>query len=210
MMDGVAKQAPRSPLGTAVQVVFLLVLLSVLAGTLVVLFAVLSLINTPSRVAGDVGSRLGGVGAQASRAVSEAQQALQNVTDPSRPPTGLVYDTEFNSLQPVRVGERLPDASQYVLTVKEIHRREGAESPDTSLYAVVHAELRQPRETRVFGQVVRSDSDPHDYVVYKGESFRIDGAVYRVNWLSQEENAIAVARYRHPDSVSAPLKFEYD
>jgi hypothetical protein len=97
-----------------------------------------------------------------------------------------------------------------VLTVQAMRRREFAESPDTSLYAVVHAELRQPRETRVFGQVVRSESDPHDHVVYKGETFRIGGALYRVNWISQEENTIAIARYRHPDVVSAPLKFEYE
>ncbi len=205
-----ATRAPRSSLGTAVQVVFLLLMLSVLAGVLLVLFAVLSLVNAPGRVAGDLGSRLGGVGTEASRAVSNAQQALQNVTDPNRPPTGLVYDNEFTSLQSVRVGDRLPDASQYVLTVQAIRRRDGAESADTSLYGVIHAELRQPRETRIFGQVVRSDSDPHDYVIYKGESFRIAGAVYRVNWISQEENTIAVARYRHPDVISAPLKFEYE
>src|SRR3954462_422768 len=99
-----ATQAPRSTLGTAVQVVFLLLLLTVLAGMLVLLFAVLSLVNTPARVAGDLGSSLNGVGTQASRAVSGAQQALQNVTDPNRPPVGLVQDTEFTSLQALRIG----------------------------------------------------------------------------------------------------------
>jgi hypothetical protein len=191
----VATQAPRSPLGTAVQVVFLLLMLSVLAGMVVVLFAVLSLLSTPGRVAGDLGSRLGGVSAEAQRAVSGAQQALQNVTDPNRP---------------TRVNERLPDSREYAITVKAIQRREGAETPDTALYAVIHAELKQPRETRVLGQLLRSDSDPRDHVVYKGETFRIGGALYRVNWISQEDNAVAVARYRHPDAVSAPLKFQYD
>lgn len=205
------QQAPRSILGTAVQVVFLLLLLSVLAGMLVVLFAVLSLLNTPGRLAGDLGSRLSGVTSEAERAVSGAQQALQNVTDPNRPPTGLVYDNEFASLQVVRVGERMPDgSSQYTLTVQAIRRREGADSPNTALYVVVHAELRQPRETRLLGQVIRSDSDPHDHVVYKGETFRVGGALYRVNWISLEDSTLAVGRYRHPDEVSAPLKFQYD
>ena len=64
--------------------------------------------------------------------------------------------------------------------------------------------------TRVFGQVIRSDSDPHDYVVYKGETFRIAGSLYRVNWISQAEAALAAGVYRSPDAVSAPLKFEID
>jgi hypothetical protein len=70
--------------------------------------------------------------------------------------------------------------------------------------------LRQPRETRLLGQLLRSDADPHDYVVYKGESFRIGRAWYRVNWISQEASAVAAGVYRHPDAVSSPLKFEYD
>ena len=87
---------------------------------------------------------------------------------------------------------------------------EGADSPDTVLYAVIHAELRQPRETRVLGQLLRSDADPHDYVIYKGETFRLSRALYRVNWISQDENALAAGRYRNPDAVSASLKFDVD
>src|SRR5207302_7249812 len=101
-------------------------------------------------------------------AVGGAQQALQNATDPNHPPSGMTYDTEFASMQVWQVGQRLPDATDYVFTLQAIRRRDGATSPDTALYAVVHAELRQPRETRLFGQVVRSDPDAHDYVVYKG------------------------------------------
>ena len=92
----------------------------------------------------------------------------------------------------------------------DIRRRAGADSADTALYAVIHAELRQPRETRILGQLVRSDADAHDYVIYKGETFRIGRALYRVNWISQDENALAVGRYRSPDAVSASLKFDVD
>jgi hypothetical protein len=171
---------------------------------------VVSLVNVPGQVAGGVGARLTGVASDASRVVSDAQQALQNATDPNHPPTGLVYDNEFATLQVVHVGERLPGGTQYALTVQAIRRRDGADSPDTALYAVVHSELRQPRETRVLGQLLRSDSDPHDYVVYKGETFRISHVMYRVNWVSDADSAIAIAAYRHPDAVSAPLKFDYD
>jgi hypothetical protein len=98
----------------------------------------------------------------------------------------------------------------YVLTVQSIRRRDGAPSSDTALYAVIHAELREPHETRVLGQLVRSDSDPHDYAVYKGETFQIGRALYRLNWLSQDDNAVAAGVLRHPDSVPAALKFEYE
>lgn len=199
----------RGILGTAVQGVILLLLLAILAAVVLVLFAVASLVNVPGQVAGGVGSQLGGVATQAGRAVSGAQQALQNATDPNHPPTGLTYDTEFSSLQTWHVGDGLPGGTDYVLTVQSIRRRDGADSPDTSLYAVVHAQLRQPRETRLFGQVIRSDTDPHDYAVYKGEAFRISRAVYRVNWISQEENGLAAGVVRRPDAVTAPLKLDY-
>jgi hypothetical protein len=197
-------------LGTAVQVVVLLLLLSILAGVVVVLFAVAAVVNAPGQVAGGVGTGLSGVAAGASRAVSGAQQALQNATDPNHPPTGLIYDDEFSTLQVWHVGDGLPGGTQYVLTLQTIKRRDGADSPDTALYAVIHAELRQPRETRVLGQLIRSDADAHDYVIYKGEPFRIGHAVYRVNWISQEEAAIAAGMLRHPDEMTAALKFEYE
>src|SRR5882762_7967433 len=137
------------------------------------LFALASLVNAPSQVAGGLGSRLGGVASEASRAVSEAQQALQNATDPNHPPTGLIYDNEFSAVNVWHVNDRLASGAQYVLTIQAIKRRDGADSPDTAQYAVIHAELRQPRETRVLGQLIRSDPDAHDHVIYKGETFRI-------------------------------------
>jgi hypothetical protein len=205
----VAAPPPRSALGTAVQALVLLLLLAILAAVLLVLFAVASLINMPGQVAGGVGSQLGGVAAQASRAVSGAQQALQNVTDPNHPPSGLTYDTEYSSLQTWHVGDGLPGGTEYVLTIQSIKRRDGADSPDTALYGMVHAQLRQARETRILGQLVRSDSDPHDYAVYKGETFRIGRAVFRVNWISQEENSVAAGVVRHPDAVTTSMKFDY-
>jgi hypothetical protein len=197
-------------IGTALQVVILLLLLSILAAVVMLLLAIAPLMSVPGQVAGGVGSQVGGVAAQASRALGTAQQAVQSIADPNRPPTGLTYDTEFSALQVWHVGDGLPGGNQYVLVVQAVKRRDGAESPDTALYAVIHAALRQPHETRVLGQLLRSDSDPHDYVVYKGEAFRVGRALYRVNWISQEENSVAVGVIRNPDAVSSPLKFEYE
>ena len=190
-------------LGTAIRVVTLLVLLAILGGIVLAVLTLASLANAPSQIAG-------GVGGDATRALTSARQALQDATDPNHPPGGLAYDTEFSSLSVWRVGDHLPDGREYVLTLQSVKRREGADSPQTALYATVHAELRQPRETRVLGQLLRSDSDAHEYVVYTGESFRIGRALYRVNWISQDDNAMAAGVYRQPDSVSAPLKFQYD
>jgi hypothetical protein len=201
---------PRSVLGTVVQVVVLLLLLSILAAVMLMLFAVASLVNVPGQVAGGVGAQIGGVAAQATQAVGSAERALQNATDPNHPPVGLVYDNELTALDVWHVGDGLPGGTQYVLTVQNIKRREGTDSPDTALYAGIHAELRQPRETRILGQLIRSDSDPHDYAVYKGETFRIGHALYRVNWISQDQNAVAVGVLRHPDAVTSPLKFDYE
>lgn len=179
----------------------LLLLLAIFAAVVLVLFSVTSIANVPSQV--------GGVASQASRIASSAQQAVQNATDPNHPPSGLAYDTELTAVDTWHVGDGLPGGTDYVLTVKDIQRRANADSPDTALYADVHAELRQPRETRILGQLVRSDSDPHDYVVYKGEMFRIGHAVYRVNWISQEAEAVAAGIVRSPDAMTQPLKFDY-
>jgi hypothetical protein len=201
---------PRGAVGTAIQVILLLLLVSILAGVILLLLAVASLVNVPGQVAGGLGSQLTGVAADASRAASGAQQALQNVTDPNHPPSGLIQDNEFATLQVVHAGETLPGGTQYVINLRGIKRRAGADAPENALYAEIHAELRQPREIRLLGQLLRSDSDPHDHVVYKGETFRIARALYRVNWLSEADRAFAVAAYRLPDTVSAPLKFDYE
>jgi hypothetical protein len=185
-----------------IQGLVIVLLLAILAGVAMLVLAMGSLLNVPNNV--------GGVASQARGAVTSAQQALQDATDPNHPPRGLSYDTEFSALQIVHVGEGLPGGTQYVLTVTAIKRRENAESADTALYATVHAQLREPRETRVLGQVVRTDADPHDHAVYKGETLRIGRAVYRINWLSEAESAVALATYRNPDAVTAPQKFAYE
>jgi hypothetical protein len=199
-------ERPGNALGTAIQVVVLLLLLAILGGVLVVVLAATQAIGAP----GQAVQAVSGVTDQASRAVTSAQQALRDATDPAHPPSGLSYDTEFTQLQTWKVGERLPDASRYSVTLQTIRRRDNAESTDTAQYAVVHVELRQPNETRFLGQVIRSDNDAHDYVVYKGETFRIGRTVYRVNWVSSESGAFAAGAYRHPDAVRTAFKFDYE
>lgn len=202
--------APRSFLGTIMQVVGLLILLTILGGMALLMWTVASLASLPSQVAGGVGSQVSGAAAEAARAVDRASRAVRDATDPARPPTGLDYDTPFVALRVLSVGDQLVGGGEYVLTVKEVRRRDDGERTETSLYAVIHAELRQPRETRVLGQVVRTDRDERDHPVYTGESFRIGRASYRVNWVSREQNQMAIGTYRYADAATGPLKFEYE
>jgi hypothetical protein len=193
---------PRNLLGTAIQILVVLLLVAMLGGVLIVLAEALTVVRAPTDVAS-------GAAARASQALSDAEQAVTNATDPNHPPVGLTYDTEFAAFDVWHVGEGLPGGAEYVVTVQSIKRRDAATSSDSTLYAVVHAELRQPRVTRLLGQVVRSDSDPHDYALYKGEAFQIGRAVYRVNWVSQDQGALAAGVVRNPDSLTQPIKFVY-
>jgi type II secretory pathway pseudopilin PulG len=195
--------APRSAgiLHTALQLLTLLVLLAIFAALVLVLFSVSSLTS--------VSSQVGGVASQATRALGSAQQAVENAVDPNHPPSGLTYDTAFVAIDTWHVGDALPGGTDYVVTLTRIERRSGAQSADTGLYAVVRAQLRQPRETRILGQLVRSDNDAHDYVVYTGEAFRIGHVVYRANWISQETDTLAAGVLRNPDMMTQPFKFDY-
>ncbi len=200
-----AAPPPRGFLGTLVQLLAVLVLVVMLLGLAGAGLLVASMFGVGGQVAG-----AGGQVQRAAQSVAGAGRQLLESTDPARPPTGLTYDTEFSSLRVVPVGASLGDAQQYAVTLTGIQRRAGADSPDTALYATVHAELKQPRQTRLLGQVIRSDSDPHDEILYKGEAFRLGSTVYRVNWVSDQDQAIAIAAYRHPDQVTQPLKFSFD
>lgn len=206
--------APASPsrglLATAIQTLVLLLLLGLLAALALVVATFVSVVGVPNQVAGGLGDRLGGAATGAERAVGSAQQALQDATDPNHPPSGLTYDSEFSALDVWHVGEQLPGGADELLRLEAVHRRDGASSPDVALYAVVHAELRQPREIRLLGQLIRSDSEPREYALYKGQSFRIGRALYRVNWVSREDDALAAGVYRNPDGVDARLVFAYD
>ena len=195
----------RGVLGTALQVVGLLLALSLLVGVVLVLVALISAINMPNQLAGGVQSRLSSL----PQAVGQAQQAIVDATDPTHPPSGLTYDTEFDALTVLEVGQRLAGGTDYQLTLQDIKRRDGASSPDTAQYAVIRAVLRRPRETRLLGQLLRSDNDQHDVAVYKGETFRVGRALYRLNWISDAERRIAIATYRHPEDISGPVKFDY-
>lgn len=194
----------------ALQLVTLLLLLTLTAGMAALILAVGSLVGLPGRTAESIGGRVGSAASDAARGVSEAARSLRDAADPAHPPTGFTYDQEYVELRVVGASQPIAEPREYSLILKEVRRREGAPTPDTALYAVGHAELRSPRETRILGQLVRSDSDPRDHVLYKGELFRIGRAIFRVNWVSLEQGRMAVLSLRTPDTVTGALKFEYE
>jgi hypothetical protein len=138
-------------------------------------------------------------------------QGLVDLADPTHPPrAGLPLDTEFEALRIVDAGQPLGESTEYLLRVEAIRRREGAQSPDTAQYAVITRQYRVPRETKILGLTVRVDRGEAEHILDKGESFQIGRDLYKVNWISAEQGQVAIAQYRLPDQVTAPLEFGYE
>lgn len=202
---------PSDPLSFASRTVGLLLKLTCLAIAVTVLVGVLGLLGVGGRATTGVGDRLVEALGRGAGAVSQAVEGVRDLGDPAHPPRqALAQDAEFNELMRLDVGSPLADAGERTLVVAAVQRREGAESADAAVYATIHSELRTPRETLVLGIVVRTSRDPQDYYLYKGESFRVGRRLYKVNWVSLDRQQIAIAAYRDPDRVTAPLKFEID
>jgi hypothetical protein len=201
----------RDPLGTASRVAGLLVKLTLLAILVAILVAGLSLLGVGGRTTAGLGEQIGAAIERSSGAVGNVAQTIRDATDPAHPPRGpITYDTEFAELATYRVGAEIPGAAERTIIVSRLERRTDAPAPDTAAYAVIHTELRSPRETRVLGILVRSDREPRDLFLYKGESIRVGRKLYKVNWLSLEQQQIGLAAYRQPDQVTGALKLETD
>ncbi len=95
------------------------------------------------------------------------------------------------------------------MTLVDIRSRSDAVSPNEADFAVVESALITPRETRVLGLPVFRDDGRRLHYLYKGESFRLGDAYYKVNWVSAEPPELAVAQYRSPDPA-VPLKVDLD
>ena len=199
-------------LGVASRVVGLLLkltLLAILVAVLVGLLGLLAFLGVGARGSGGIGEQIGVAVTRGTDAVAGAVRTVRDAADPAHPPRQpLAQDTEFDELIRLDVGASLPASEGRTLVFSGVQRREGPESSDAAVYAVVHSELIVPRETRVLGILVRRDREPRDFYLYKGESFRVGSRLYKVNWVSLDRRQMAVAAYRDPDRVTAPLKFE--
>ncbi len=197
------------PLDTANRLVGLLARLTLLAVLVAILVAVLGLIGVGGRATASVGDRIGAAIERSTGALTGVAQSVRDAADPAHPPRApLAFDTEFEELLKLQAGAQLSGASERTVAFARFERRADAPSPEAAAYAVLHTELRSPREIRIFGVLLRSDRDPRDAFLYKGESIRVGRKLYKVNWVSLEHQQVALTAYRHPDQVTGTLKLE--
>jgi hypothetical protein len=200
-----------SGLGLVAGVLLAMIFLIVAIGAALFMI-VASLTGFGGRTVGEAGRQVNSTLRSAGEALGQAGQEARDRLDPSHPPrTALAYDAEIEDFLKLSVGQALPGGNARAFTLAAIKsREEGAERPELARYAVIHSELRQPNETKLFGLTVRKDSEPRDDYLYQGEAFRLGGQVYKVNWISPERQQVALIQLRDPDRVGLPLKFVYE
>ena len=204
--DGPRRSGPGllSATGALLGLVLIVALLSVL-------LLLVGLLNATSGAAGDMGRTAGDAAGQVGRAAGGAVQSAADLLDPAHPPREtLDYDTELASLEVFEARERLGETTNMVLTLREVKRRPQASGPRLGLYAVIQQAYRTPREQRVLGLVVGTDTGEAEHYVYAGESFRVGRTLYKVNWISFDEQQIALATHRQVDTFGGALKFEVE
>ena len=198
----------RDPLGIASGLVGLALKLTWLAILLALLVGLLGLIGIGGRPAATVGEKVGAAFQQGVSALGTAAQQARDAFDPAHPPrSALAQDVEIDELLRVGVGQELAGSGTRTVTLAGVRRRDGAESPDTAVYATLKSELRVPEETKVLGVTLRSSRDPREHHLYRGETFRLGTRLYKVNWVSVERQQAAIVAYRDQDRVTAPAKF---
>lgn len=205
--------APRRQIGvgSVLALVAGLLGLALLAVVLLLAVALVDRLGAAPRAFSDVGARAGALGSSAVRAAEDAAQTARDVLDPAHPPRGpLSYDAEFDELRRVDSGGSLAPHPERELTLAAVRKRVGAETPETAQYAAILDKLKTPRETRVLGVVVSRTSDERERFLYKGQVFRVGRSLYKVNWVSFDPPALAVARLRDPNTPVADLAFAID
>jgi hypothetical protein len=205
VVDGAARR--RDSLDTVLRLLTGLVL----AMVVLLLGAMLLLVAS---LAGTVSGAGTGIGQAGERLLGEAQRAAERVgdlVDPASPPRGgLDHDTEFDRLRILSVDEALGPLEEYTLTLLDIRKRDGARNRDEAQYAVLQRRLVEPRRTTLGPLVVREDWDEAELYLYKGETLRLGRDYHRVNWVSVEPQAMAIARYRSADDLTIAPKFQLD
>jgi hypothetical protein len=139
---------------------------------------------------------------------AELLQDVADLVDPAHPPRqALRHDVEFDAWNRIPVGGVVATSGMHHVTLVEVRRREDATSGDYVSYAVVRQRMDAPRVIRIFDAPIRVERGEVSHVLFKGESFQVGEAAYKVNWVSRETGEIAVAQYRRRQDVPGALKF---
>jgi hypothetical protein len=197
------------PFGIALRLLGLLALLMLIA-----LLALMLVLASNIAGMGSVGDNLTG---RARGYIDSAAELLQRAArdvgdrfDPSHPPRNpMAHDTEFVALTRVPVGGVIGRTATRSVTLVEVRQQPTPPGPDAAEYAVLESALLTSRATSILGVSVLRNDERATHFVYKGESFRLGAAYYRVNWVSVGSNEVAVAQYRALDP-NAALKFQTD
>lgn len=180
--------------------------------TMAILALALVLAVSLATVSGGVEQRLSGAVQRTGQVLTSAARAVGDVFDPTHPPRyPISQDTEFSSLTTVRVGDTIGQSTAYTFTVADIRRREDASgNPDIAQYAVLQRQFQTPRETKILGITVRVDRGEQQFIVDRGETFRIGPRLFKVNWISASDRQLAIGVYRAPDQFAGKLAFDSD
>lgn len=209
---GPAQPPPqRSPLRLLLGAIGAVIGLLLVVILVVVLLTLVQVVTVTNQTAGSLTERAGQAAATTGRTLAGVAQDLVDRFNPSHPPrVALAQDTEFEALRLLQLGDTIGETGEYEFVLTGIRRRDGVTTPDTAQYAVVTRRYRVPRETKLLGVTVRVDRGETEYVLDRGESFRIGQAVYKVNWVSAERGQVAIARLKPPVPAGTPLDFAYD
>ncbi|HLZ10744.1 MAG TPA: hypothetical protein VKT80_19310 [Chloroflexota bacterium] len=192
--------------------------LAVFLGSLSLLFlalagAILIVVYQFTHAGGNLTSGVGNTLQTAGQAVTQsAQSAVQSVSDsvdPLHPPRyPIVQDPEFDELRSIAAGDNIGDSRLFHFAVVAVEQRSEGGAPAELVYARIHRRLIVPDVTKILGVTIRTDDQPKDYALYRGQEFGLGGHAYKVNWLSIENQTIEVVRFRQASDAEGPLVFD--
>lgn len=186
----------------------ILALRSLLSLAVLALIVVLGI--SLASVSGSLDQRISSAVQRTGQTLATVGQAVGDAFNPTHPPRyPITQDTEFSSLVTVGVGGRLGQSSEYTFTLADVRRRGDASgNPDIAQYAVLQRQYTVPHETKVLGITIHVDRGEQQYILDRGETFRIGGQLYKVNWISAGEERLALGVYRSPDQFAGRLAFD--
>jgi hypothetical protein len=194
------------------------VALAVFLGSLSVLFLVVAasvlivvyqFTHAGGNLTGGVGSTLQTAGTAVARSAQSVVQSVADAADPLHPPRyAIQQDPEFDELRTLSAGDALGDSRLYHFAVVAIEQRSDTGTTDQLVYARVHRRLLVPNVTKILGITIRTDDQPKDYALYRGEEFGLGGHTYKVNWLLPGSQQVATARFRQAAAAAGPLVFD--
>jgi hypothetical protein len=192
--------------------------LAVFLGSLSVLFLVVAasvllvvyqFTHAGGNLTGGVSTTVQAAGTALAQSAQSVVQSVTDAADPLHPPRyAILQDPQFDELRTLSAGDAVGDSRLYHFAVVAIEQRSDSGTTDQLAYARVHRRLLVPNVTKILGITIRTDDQPQDYALYRGEEFGLGGHTYKVNWLSLATQQITTTRFRQPSDAEGPLVFD--